>query len=232
MRRWLGWIAAGLLVMPAAAEEIGNVVQLHPEVSGHGVGEQIRKIRLHDPIERGLKVQLSGPDPYLKVAFNLGGCRVLQGARNHRFTGTASLNGRSEIDFGDPNDSSASRLLKLALGRLALALLPNAICDLDIDTPHVRIMVKGTYLRVLVDPIVGTFVAVDEGTVTVQAKAGGGPVVVTAGNWVLVPPGRLATRPAPLPPGDDDEILQDPPLLGCCTRVEPPKPPSDSGGPP
>jgi hypothetical protein len=172
-----------------------------------------------------LKVQLRGKDPYLKVAFNLGGCRTLQGARNHRFTGTASLNGQSEIDFGDPNDPSAVSQLKFALGRLALVLLPGAGCDLDIDTPHVKVLVKGTYLRMLVDPVVGTFVAVDEGTVTVQAKAGGGPVEVTAGNWVLVPPGRLPTRPAPLPPGDDDEILQDPLLLGCCTGVEPPKPP-------
>jgi hypothetical protein len=225
MRLWLGWLAAGLLVMPVAAEEIGNAVRVHPEVSGYGVGEPVRAIRENDPIERGLKVQLRGRDPYLKVAFNLGGCRTFQGTQNHRFTGTASLNGQSEVDFGDPNNPSASKI-KLAVGKMLLALRREAGCDLDIETPHAGIMIKGTYLRVLVDPIVGTFVAVDEGTVAVQAKAGGRPVEVTAGNWVLVPPGGLPTRPTPLPPGDDDEILQDPPLLGCCTGVEPPKPPA------
>lgn len=218
-------LAAGLLgglALPGGAEEIGNALRVHPEVRGYGVGEPSREIREHDPIQRGLRVQLQGRDPYLKVAFNFGGCRTLQGSQNHQFTGTASLNGQSEVDFGDPNDPSASRI-KLALGKLALALLPNAGCDLDIETPHAGVMIRGTYLRMLVDPVVGTFVAVDEGTVTVQAKAGGRPAEVTAGNWVLVPPGGLPTRPAPLPPGDDDRIFQDPPLLSCCARVEPPK---------
>lgn len=222
MLRWMAWLALGLLVAPCSAEEIGNALRVHPDVQGYGVGEPIREIREHDPIERGLRVQLRGRDPYLKVAFNFGGCSTFQGPQNHQFTGTATLGGASEIDFGDPNDPSASSL-KLAAGRLFLALFPEAGCHLDVDTPHVKILVRGTYLRVLVDPAVGTFVAVDEGVVTVQAKAGGKPVEVTAGNWVLVPPGGLPTHPTPLPPGDDDRILQDPALLGCCTRVEPPK---------
>jgi hypothetical protein len=239
MRFWLGCLAAGFLVMPAmpiAAEEIGNAVRVHPDVRGYGVGEQIRQIRQHDAIERGLKVELSGPAPYLMVAFNAGGCGKLKGAQNHRFTGTARLKGPSEMVFGDPLNSLVTELA-LTVGRLWLAhhYRPQnneADCKLEVNTPDAVIQPLGTYLRVLVDPVVGTFVAVDEGTVIVQAKAGGGPVEVTAGNWVLVPPGRLATRPSPLPPGDDDEILQDPPLLGCCTRVEPPKSLGDSGGPP
>jgi hypothetical protein len=222
MRRWMAGLALWLLAAPCGAEEIGNALRVHPDVQGYGVGEPVRQIRENDPIERGLRVQLRGRDPYLKVAFNFGGCKILEGPQNHQFTGTATLGGASEIDFGDPNDPSASRL-RLAAGKLFLALFPEAGCHLDIDTPHAGILIKGTYLRLLVDPVVGTFVAVDEGTVSVQAKAGGMPVEVTAGNWVLVPPGGLPTRPVPLPPDDDDQILQDPPLLGCCTGVEPPK---------
>ncbi len=224
MRRWMAWLALGLLAAPGIAEEVGVALRVHPDVQGYGVGERQRVIRENDPIERGLKVFLRGPDPYLKVAFNWGGCKILTGPQNHQFTGTASLGGVSEVDFGDPNDPKASRI-GLALGKLHLRLFPKAGCHVDVDTPHAVIMVQGTSLRVLVDPAVGTFVAVDEGTVTVQAKAGGTPVEVTAGNWVLVPPGELPTRPTPLPPGDDDSIFQDPPLLGCCTGVEPPKPP-------
>jgi hypothetical protein len=218
----MAWLVLGLLAVPCAAEEIGNALRVHPQVRGYGVGEKERDIRENDPIDRGLKVFLRGRDSYLKVAFNFGGCRAFQGPQNHQFNGTASLAGTSEVDFGDPNDPSASRL-KLLLGQMLIALLPKAGCQVDVETPHAGILINGTYLRVLVDPIAGTFVGVDEGTVTVQAKAGGKPVEVTAGNWVLVPPGGLPTRPAPLPPADDDEILQDPPLLGCCTGVEPPK---------
>jgi hypothetical protein len=217
-------LTLGSLALSGAAEEIGNAVRVHPEVRGYGVGEQERDIRQNDPIERGLKVFLRGPDPYLKVAFNFGGCEVLQGARNHRFTGTASLAGVSEVDFGDPNDPSVSRI-KLAVGTLHLKALGEAGCHRpEIETPH-AILTLGTVFRVLVSPILGTFVAVDGGATTVQAKAGGASVVVKAGNWVLVPPGGLPTRPAPLPRRDDDEILQDPPLLGCCDVVEPRKPP-------
>ncbi len=225
MRRWMAWLVLGLLAAPGTAEEIGNALRVHPQVRGYEVGGKDREIRENDPIDRGLKVFLRGRDAYLKVAFIFGGCRILKGPRNHQFTGTATLGGASEIDFGDPNDPSASRL-KLAAGKLFLRLFPEAGCHMDVDTPHAGILINGTYLRVLVDPVVGTFVAVDEGTVIVQAKAGGKPVEVTAGNWVLVPPGGLPTRPAPLPPADDDEILQDPPLLGCCSGVETPKPPS------
>jgi len=226
MRRWMAWLALGLLAMPCGAEEIGRVLRVSPEVSGYGVGEQEREIRENDPIERGLKVLLRPmphrkAPPYLQVVFNVGGGCILRGVKSHQFTSTARLERLSEVTFGDPLTGK----LLLTLGRMWLAHHPDLGCDLDVDTPSADIRIHGTYLRVLVDPVVGTFVAVDEGTVSVQAKAGGSAVEVTAGNWVLVPPGGLPTRSAPLPPGDDDEILQDPPLLGCCTQVEPPKPP-------
>jgi hypothetical protein len=238
MRRSAGVLAAGLalgaLALPATSEEIGNALQVHRDVRGYLVGEQSQEIRQYDPIERGLRVHLSGPNPYLMVALNLGGICALNRPGSHQFVGTARLKGPSEMVFGDSINSLATELV-LTLGRLWLAHHFDAQnhdaqnvaadCKLEVNTPHAVIQPLGTYLRVLVDPAVGTFVAVDEGTVTVQAKAGGSPVEVKAGSWVLVPPGGLPTRPAPLPPGDDDKILQDPPLLGCCTGVEPPKPP-------
>jgi hypothetical protein len=230
MRRWMAWLVLGLLAVPGGAEEIGVAIRVNPDVQGYGVGEPIRKISENDPIELGMKIFLRPVphqklQPYLKVAFRSGGCQMMHGAKNYQFTSAARFDGLSEVTFGDPLTGK----LLLALGRMWLAHHPDAGCDLDVDTPHAGIRIKGTYLRVLVDPVVGTFVAVDEGTVTVQAKAGGKPVEVTAGNWVLVPPGGLPTRPAPQPPGNDDEILQDPPLLGCCTGTEPPK--SRSGPP-
>jgi hypothetical protein len=225
MRRWMAWLALGLLAVPGNAGPIGNAFLVHPDVYGYGAGGSSREIRKNDSIERGLRVQLRGQDASLVVAFNFGGCTILTGPQSHQFTGTASLAGVSEVNFGDPADPNAS-WIRLNLGKMHLALLPKAGCPLEIHTPQVkRVLVGGTYLRMLVDPVVGTFIAVDEGTVTVEAEAGGSAIKVTAGNWVLVPPGGLPTRPTPLPPGDDDEILQDPPLLGCCTGTEPPKPP-------
>jgi hypothetical protein len=222
-------LAAGLLAgaLPAAsaAESIGLALKVHPEVTATPLGETSRPLRTNDPIERGLRVQLIGREALLMIGFNLGGCRTLQGPSNHQFTGTASFDGETEVDLGGPDESA----FHLALGKLRLGLNGDAGCPLAVRTPHATIGVKGTYLRVRVDPVAGTFVAVDEGAVTVEAAVGGAPVSVAAGSWVLVPPGGLPTRPAPFPP-DDDEILQDPPLLGCCTGTEPPKPPGHSAG--
>jgi hypothetical protein len=229
MRRSIRSLVAGLvlgsLALPGVAEEVGVAVRVHPEVVGHGVGEQDRDIRENDPIERGLKVFLHGRDSYLKVAFTFGGDCRFQGAQSHQFTGTASLAGVSEVDFGDPNDPKASRI-KLASGKMRFVNFSEAGCNVHIDTPSAFLVLGTTLVRVLVLPVLGTFVGVDQGSATVQAKAGGAAVVVKAGNWVVVPPKGLPTRPAPLPPGDDDEILQDPPLLGCCDGVGTPKPPA------
>ena len=68
--------------------------------------------------------------------------------------------------------------------------------------------------------VIGTFVAVDEGAVLVTAKAGGEAVRVTAGHWVLVPPGGQPTLPSLLEPLDtaaggdllETGLFEDPPL--------------------
>jgi hypothetical protein len=161
------------------------------------------------PIVRGEKVELKGRTAYLKIAFNLGG--------EQKFSGVATLAGTGQMEIEPPE---APRTLRMLLGRLWLSLLPGE--RVDVDTPQGVLGVKGTSLRVLVDPEVGTFLAVDEGLVTVQAKAGGDPVDVKKGQWVVIPPGGLPTRPTPLGPGD--EFLEDP-LLPCCPGGEPPKPP-------
>ncbi len=207
------------LCLPGGAEPIGIALRVHPEVSATPPGGSARHVVENDPIERGLRVQLTGREALLLVGFYPGGCQTIAGPRSHRFTGTASFDGVTEVDLEGPE------VFRLLFGKLRLALDSRAGCPpVTVNTPHAAIGVTGTYLRVRVDPVAGTFVAVDEGTVTVQAAAGGAPVAVAAGSWVLVPPGGLPTRPTPLPRGDDEKILQDPPLLGCCSRVEPPKP--------
>lgn len=199
-----------LLAVPAAGQPIGTALQVRPEVLGYlpGASGPVTVVA-GASVQRGEKVELKGKTAYLKVAFDLGGQQT--------FSGVASLAGTGQIEIVPPE---APRTLRMLLGRLWLSLLPGE--RVDVETPQGVLGVKGTSLRVLVDPRVGTFLAVDEGLVTAQAKAGGGPVDVKKGEWVLIPPGGLPTRPAPL--GPDDEFLEDP-LLPCCPGGEPPKPP-------
>jgi hypothetical protein len=231
-------LAAGLLAaaLPAgsAAESIGLALKVHPGVTGRLQGGEVRPLVVNDPIERGVLVQLTGREAFLLVAFSRFGCLKLAGPHSHQFAGTASFDGKTEVELGEVGSLISE--IQLLYGKLQMALNHDdgGCPPVAVKTPHAAIGVTGTYLRVRVDPVAGTFVAVDEGTVTVQAAVGGAPVSVKAGSWVLVPPGGLPTRPTPLPPDDGDDILQDPPLLGCCSGTEPPKPPGHPAaqGPP
>lgn len=213
------------------AEEIGWVARLVPRVRSQLPGQPLEDLRQNDSVQRGLKVKLQDPASFLKVAFHREGTPSFEktGPWTGRIAGTATLRGSGEVDFGDPERPDESTI-KVYLGRLWLALLPGEDSP-EVDTPHAVARPQGTYFRVLVDPAVGTFVAVDEGVVSVQAKAGGEPVQVAAGRWVLVPPDGLPTSPALLEPMDtpggdvlDAGILEDPPLLDIRdVSTEPPR---------
>jgi hypothetical protein len=213
------------------AEEIGWVARLVPRVRSQLPGAPLEDVEPNDPIQRGLKVKLE-PRASLKVAFYQKGMPPFEktGSWTGRIAGTATLRGNGEVDFGDPERPDDSTL-KVYLGRLWLALLPGADSP-EVETPHAVARPRGTYFRVLVDPAVGTVIAVDEGVVIVQAKIGGEPVQVTAGRWVLVPPDGRPTPPALLEPLDlaaggdvlDGGILEDPPLLDLRdVATEPPR---------
>ncbi|HVT56837.1 MAG TPA: hypothetical protein VHR45_00415 [Thermoanaerobaculia bacterium] len=239
----------------AGVAGIGSVVLVQKEVLAIAAGQAARQVWFNDPVTDGLRVRLTQKDSLLKVRFfgaasatsagpagsTAGGAasasagRGSGGARGAAYAaqipagGTYTLFGRCEAVLEQrPAPGAGGRLLNsilLLVGRLRLALLPGRDQPVEVQTPDAVMGIKGTYLRLLVDPSVGTFVAVDEGAVTVQARAGGGPVTVSAGSWVVVPPGGLASRPAPLPaPGAHDGILEDPPLLPCCQPIEGPKP--------
>jgi len=216
------WTLAGA---PLLAEPVGVAVRVLPRVDAYLVGKEVHPLRRNDPIELGLTVLLRDPHSFLQVGFNLGGCLSVlpEGGRSHQFTGTATLDGQSEMDFGDATDPSASRL-RLALGRLVLKLrsVPDCPKRPEVHTPHAVIYPKGTSFRVLVDPVAGTFVGVDEGSIMVQAEAGGDPVEVKAGQWTVVPPGGKPNRPASL---NSVDILDDPPLPLRDFTTEPPGPP-------
>ena len=216
---------------PSAAEEIGVVVKVRPQVRAFPpAGKSDFDVVEGSAVERGETVRLTGKSSYLRVALKLDGEKVersLRGDQRFAFTATALLAGQSEVRFGDPV-STVTSTIQLLFGKLRLALVPGA-SRVNVETSDAVAGVKGTYLRILADPAVGTFIAVDEGVVTVQAKAGGAPVEVTAGHGVLVPPGGLPQRPGPLGPGGawkgfSGEPFTDPPLLdGLNPSTEPPK---------
>ena len=218
----LGLFASGLLATGAAAEEIGIATLVRPQVHAFPPGASSRDLVTRDPIERGLRVKLDGRDAFLRVDLTRAfGCKQIT-LDGRRVSGTLKILGPSDAQIGDGSPAGACKpKVGFSLGRFLLALLPGEPA-MDADTPEAVSGVKGTVVRFLVEPILGTFVAVDEGVVSVQAKAGGDPVEVTAGHWVVVPPGGLPTRPARFTGLDslEDSLL---PLSDFTT--EPPRPP-------
>jgi len=214
------------LVAPLAVGRIGTALEVRSVVEGRLGAAPWRRLARLDPIENGLRVRLGRSDSLLRVGF-YDGRRTTFDARERGIDGAFALYGPSEAELRQRAAAEGAEgvvhSLSVLFGRLLLALSPGR--SAEVTTPDSALGVKGTLVRLLVDPEVGTFVAVDEGAVEVQALAGGDPVLVTAGEWVLVPPGGLATRPAPL--GAEGELLEDPPLLDCCPGTEPPKPPRE-----
>jgi hypothetical protein len=215
---------AGSLTLAALGPPVGSVVLVQKTVLALAAGQPDRQLRFNDAIADGLRVRLVERESFLKVRFVSEQVESLAGV------GTYTLQGPSEaaLQRGPVRDAAGNAIstLMLYLGRLRLALRPGGGRGAEVQTPDAVVGIKGTYVRLLVDPAVGTFIAVDEGEATVQAKAGGRPVRVGSGRWVVVPPGGLPGRPGPFPaPGPHDQILEDPPLLGCCDQTEGPKPP-------
>lgn len=218
----LALLAIGFLGTAAAAEEIGIASLVKPQVQAFPPGQPSRDLVTRNPIERGLKVKLIGREAFLKVDFTRAfGCKQSTTFDGRRISGVLTIRGPSDAELGDSSRSCAPKV-RFSFGRFLLALLPGE-GPLEVDTPDQVSGVKGTYVRFFVDPLVGTFVGVDEGVVTVQAKAGGDPVEVEAGQWVVVPPGGLPTRPAP---SSSLEVLDDSPLpLHDFTTGQPGRPP-------
>lgn len=216
-------LGASLAVAAALGPPVGSVVLVQRTVLALAAGQPDRQLRFNDPIADGLRVRLVEKESFLKVRFFSDQVESLSGI------GIYTLQGQSDAALQrGPARDAAGRLLStvmLYLGRLRLALRPGG--GAQVQTPDAVMGIKGTAVRLLVDPAAGTFVAVEEGEATVQAKAGGPPARVGAGHWVIVPPGGVPGRPEALPaPGPRGQIVEDPPLLStCCARTEP-------GGPP
>jgi len=214
-------LALGLLGTAAAAEEIGVAQVVKPQVLAFPPRKPSHDLVERDPIERGLRVKLIRGEAFLQVFFTPAfGCK-LKTYKGGKISDVVTLVGASDAVLGDPARSCAPAV-RFNSGKLNLAQLPGEP-PFDVDTPETRSIVHGTYVRFLADPIVGTFVGVDEGVVTVQAKAGGDPVEVEAGEWVLVPPGGLASHPAPLHHLDEPD--DSPFRMGDFTTQPPRRPP-------
>jgi len=96
--------------------------------------------------------------------------------------------------------TGASRsTLSVLLGKIELALGSLFRGEVTVETPTASLGIKGTVLRVRVDPSGRTLVAVLEGTVEVTSKAGV-TVLVDAGTYSIVEAQAPPLPPAPFDP--------------------------------
>jgi hypothetical protein len=196
----------------SAAQTVGTAVVVVRDVRATPPGEGTKPVRQGEGIALATRVE-TGKASSVTMTFPPGASLSLGES-------TSLVIDSQRIDQSTGRTTSVVSLLAGKL-RLALRKLEQAI---SIETPEAVAGVKGTVVRFLTAPLVGTFVAVDEGVVSVRSRAGGEAVDVAAGQWVLVPPGGLPTTPAPLDhrPGP----LGDPPLIDRFDlQFEGPKPP-------
>lgn len=104
---------------------------------------------------------------------------------------------RHRVDAATGETESA---LSLLLGKVELALSSLFRGEVTVETPSATLGVKGTVVRVLVDPAGRTLVSVLEGVVEVTSRATGATVTLEAGEYTTVEPGEDPALPAPFDP--------------------------------
>ena len=219
------------------AQEVGEVVAVRDDVVGTRAG-RARPLATKEAVDVGLAVALGKPASYVHLLLEE---RVTVEGRGLSKTLVGKLEqkgvGEFTIEKGEREGGTSTGRYLLGFlaqrGSFVLALLPTVAHELTTRTAHATLRTGTTRFRLLVDPLIGTVVATDEGTVTVQALAGGEPVEVGAGETVRVPPGGRPIGPAPVAdpeglPGRD--VLTDPPFLDIQDfRPDRPSPTPDRG---
>ena len=205
-KRGLGLACLGLLLLsPAAAEEVGVAILTRPSVRKTEPGQdRSRPVRTNDPIQFNSTV-VTGTRAGFKMRFDLD-------------RGTLTLDAETEmtIDRRAAAGGDQIRIFSPA-GRIHLAVLGPLQRKVLLESTDARAPVKGTDVRMVVIPDVGTWFAVREGLITVESTYGGEPVDVPAGTYTWVARGEAPTLPAPLRRNLDlpsgDKIPEDSPLL-------------------
>lgn len=223
------------LAIPAGAvsAQVQTVGQVDQVQDALGIfAERTWLLKVEQPVQIGLTLSLRHPSSYVEIGLDVP---VEAGGTVH--AGSFRSEGLSRITIKEARwEEPAKKLfyrLKLDQGTLWMALGQLVLHQVWVRTPQLKALALDTSFRVLVDPIVGTFLAADKGSVQAKlTRAGedeengdeeektGETFLVTAGHWLLVPPaGPIQRGPASeAPPG-----LEDPPLLDCCDfRTAPP----------
>ncbi len=199
----------GGAVFPAAAKEgkVGEMVRIRNEVLGRepSVATSSR-MQVLDPVVLNMEIETL-EDALAEMVFHVEEPGKLDGSL-HLGPETKIV-----IDEGVVSPGGETSLLSELFGKLLVVLSPSAKRKIEVKTPTAVIGIRGTLVGITVDPDDGsTRVSVFEGSVEVEAVAGGARQVVKEGFRTVVEPGRRPSLPTPLDPRDTagDFELEDP----------------------
>lgn len=169
------------------AQVVGRVAGVYNQVDGTAPGAETLALALGDSLVLDHVVE-TGADS--SALLRLGTDRVLRFGQETRVT--------LDRDQVDQATGTTQSTLSVLVGRIELAVGSLFRGEQTVETPHATLGIKGTVLRVWVDPSFGTLVAVTEGLVEVTPKAGDGETVdVEAGESVIVRPDGTVIGPTP-----------------------------------
>lgn len=165
---------------PLAAEEarVGDVVWAKGDVTGQPKGGTAGPLAEGSPVLLDLTVATGRASG---VGMTFGEKASIQ------------LGARSRLTITQAEIAKASAAV--GAGKARIALDPSYRGDLSVDTPSATLGVKGTILVVEVRPHGDTVVWVLEGVVAVNAKAGGAPLALAAGEVTVIGSGRAPSPP-------------------------------------
>lgn len=211
------------LAASARAQEVGQVNRAQDAL---GIfAEKTWPLQATEPVRLGLTISLPKKISLVDVGFDVpvsislpAGHAAPAGCPETALAGCFHSQGPKGVftiqEARREEDKKLILGLKLDRGALWMALSHLIPHQVWILTDQLKAFSDGTTFRMLVDPVIGTFLATDEGEVKATLTDDSGEHFnVTAGHWLLVPPKGTIQR------GASDRVpsgLDDPPLLDCC----------------
>ncbi len=169
-------------------DPVGEMALVQNDVRGTPPGGVAAAMKVLDPVVLDHLIE-TGRDSSARMSFGEHGQLGLGADTEIRVD-------RMAVDRATGRTES---LLGLLVGKIELALGSLFRGEVTVETPTASLGVKGTVLRVLVDPAGRTLVAVLEGLVEVTSKAGG-TVSVEEGRFTIVEEGAAPLPPSPFDP--------------------------------
>ncbi len=186
-------VDSGFAATGIRAGELGEVLRIAGTVKLSREGGSESRVTPGNPISAGMTIR-TGMGGWVEIRFDQDGKLVLRPSSLATINAPAKASGPETADCPETADSprQLAATVRLHRGTLQLDHHPEALNPrvVNVNTPDAAVCLRGTTVRVHVDPDQETSVIVMSGEATVGSTHGGKPVILKDCTGTLVRKGQ------------------------------------------